>query len=135
MWIFKVSNNFWLAWKEKFWTLFVSAKIILFFSCIILATMLLIYGYIDKSNWTQVTIASITVIAGFRGLMQIASVFGNRKGQIDESEFSGPTQHMMRGTGQELMGTMRQFNNISPLIPPPTTEVIRKEGFEDNNDV
>lgn len=143
MWLFKTSKNFWAAWKEKFWTLFVSAKIILFFSCLALATTLLIYGYIDKGNWTSVVITDITVIAGFRGLMQIASVFGNRKGQVDNSEFSGPTQNLRFGAQQELMqmGGRNISGTDSMILPSPpisgqpsSIKIIKQKGFDDIND-
>lgn len=70
----KLSKEYWVLWKEKFWSLFVSGKLILYFATFIMTSILLIFKFIDGKTWSSVVITAITVIAGFRGLVQIAHI-------------------------------------------------------------
>jgi len=77
----KLTNEYKLAWKEKLGSLFVSAKMILFFSTVILSTVLLLFNVIHAEIWGKVMGYTIIVIAGFRGIVQIADVLTKNKEQ------------------------------------------------------
>jgi len=82
----KLSKLYWVAWWEKFFSLFVSAKMVLFWGTMILNTILLMYGYIDKSIWSSIAKISIVTIAGMRGMVQIAEVVKRPKNNNQDHE-------------------------------------------------
>lgn len=90
----KVPKDYWRLWKEKFFSLFVSGKMILFVISLGLSTVLLALKLIDQDNWRMVVITAITVIAGFRGIVEIANIRENGTKQKYKDLFGEIRKHL-----------------------------------------
>ena len=66
----KIGPEFWKAWKEKFWSLLVSAKMIMFFGTLLSCLLFLRAGYLTPEYFAGIIKTLIITVAGFRGIIK-----------------------------------------------------------------
>ena len=82
----KIPAAYWLKWKEKFFSLFISGKMLVFYSMFFMSTYLLMNGYITDDIWLKVLISGVGVIT-LRGVVEFAEIrYNNKSTIIDDKE-------------------------------------------------
>ena len=85
----KIPNEYWLKWKEKFFSLFVSGKMLVFYSMFYVSTYLLMNDHITEDIWLKVLLSGVGVMT-LRGVVEFAEIKYNHKSTIinDKGEYN-----------------------------------------------
>ena len=94
------------AWWEKLYSLFVTGKLILFFTTTAIVSVLLLFGFITGIVWMKVMVANIVTVAGFRGAIDIARVY--QKGKINTAEI----KHIATTAAEDLKKMKQELNRL-----------------------
>lgn len=68
------SKRYWNNWFSKFFSFFVSVKVVGLIAVMSVSTFLLINGFIDGSTWGKVIIANFPVVLTFREILKIENI-------------------------------------------------------------
>ena len=68
------SKIYWNRWLSKFFSFFVSVKVVGLMAVMSVSTYLLMNGFIDGSTWGKVIIANFPVVLTFREILKIENI-------------------------------------------------------------